>query len=225
MICLEDISRTYAMKSGLVYALSRVSLSIERGEFVAVMGPSGSGKSTLMNIIGCLDRPTSGRYYLEDVDVSQLSDNDLAAVRNRKIGFVFQNYNLLPRMTILKNVELALMYAGHPRGARREATARAALEAVGLAQRVIHRPYELSGGQQQRAAIARALATDPALLLADEPTGSLDSATGEEIMHIFCELNRKGKTILLVTHEQAMTRYVHRIVRLKDGCINREAGR
>ncbi|MEW5801092.1 MAG: ABC transporter ATP-binding protein [bacterium] len=220
MIHLENVSRTYAMKSGLVYALKRITLTVDHGEFIAVMGPSGSGKSTLMNIVGCLDQPTSGRYSLENVDVSKLNDNDLAAIRNRKIGFVFQNFNLLPRMSILKNVELALLYAGFPRGARREAAARAALESVGLAQRVSHRPWELSGGQQQRAAIARALATDPALLLADEPTGSLDSVTGNEIMKIFCELNKKGKTIVLVTHEHGMTRYVHRIVRLKDGTID-----
>ena len=216
---LETVSRIYKMGSGEIHALDRADFTVEPHEFIAIMGPSGSGKSTLMNIVGCLDRPTTGRYFMDDRDVGGLQDRSLALIRNRKIGFIFQTFNLLPKMTVVKNVELPLIYAGYKRGKQRLKMAQAALESVGLADRALHKPTELSGGQQQRVAIARALVTNPTLFLADEPTGNLDSSTGQEIMNIFCRLNQEGKTIVMVTHEQSMARCAQRIVRLKDGRI------
>ena len=218
MIEIVDISKVYRMGDIEVRALNGVSLSVNKGEWLAITGPSGSGKSTLMNIIGCLDQPTTGSYALDGLDVATLKDDELAAVRNRKIGFVFQTFNLLPRTTAVSNVELPLVYAGVGRPQRRERAA-AALQRVGLGERLNHRPNELSGGQQQRVAIARALVTNPAIILADEPTGNLDSKTGLEIMALFDTLHANGNTIVLVTHEPDIAEYAHRVVHIRDGQI------
>ncbi len=218
LIRLQKISRRYQMGAETVHALREVSLEIQRGEYVGIMGPSGSGKSTLMNLIGCLDSPTSGSYELNGTDVSQMDDNQLAEVRNREIGFVFQTFNLLPRSNALHNVELPLIYSGMDSGMRRQ-TALEALSQVGLADRVHHKPNELSGGQRQRVAVARALVNKPSILLADEPTGNLDSKTGVEIMALFDALWRGGNTIILVTHEEDIARHARRIVRIRDGLI------
>jgi putative ABC transport system ATP-binding protein len=221
MISLTAIEKTYFMGKLAVPALRGVDLTVNEHEFVAVMGPSGSGKSTLMNIIGCLDRLTTGRYVLDGIDVSQMPDNELAEVRNRKIGFVFQTFNLLPRMTSLRNVELPLIYNSVSKRERRE-RAMEALKRVGLENRALHRPNELSGGQRQRVAIARALINTPAILLADEPTGNLDSRTGDEIMATIQQLNDRGATIILVTHEADIASCARRIVAIRDGLVTRD---
>ena len=218
VIRIRDLTRDYVMGTETVRALRGVSLDIRPNEYVAIMGPSGSGKSTLMNLIGCLDTPTSGEYWLNGQEVSRLSDNALAAVRNREIGFVFQTFNLLARATALHNVELPLVYAGVS-AAERRAKAVRALEAVGLGERMQHRPNELSGGQRQRVAIARALVNDPAILLADEPTGNLDSTTSEEIMRLFSELHASGQTVIMVTHEADIAAYAERVIVLRDGQV------
>ena len=221
VILTHKLARDYDMGGEVVHALRGVDIQIRRNEFVAIMGPSGSGKSTLMNLIGCLDTPTGGEYWLNGQKVSDLSDDELARIRNKEIGFVFQTFNLLPRATSLHNVELPLIYAGMPAQARRQQAARA-LERVGLADRMTHKPNELSGGQRQRVAIARALVNEPSILLADEPTGNLDSATGEEIMRLFEELHDQGQTILLVTHEHDIAAHARRQIHLRDGKIERD---
>ena len=218
IIKMEGIGKIYDTGKVQVEALKDVDLSIDKGEFVAVMGPSGSGKSTLMNILGCLDRATGGYYELDGVSISELDDAELANIRNRKIGFVFQSFNLLPKMNALQNVELPMVYAGAGKKERRE-KALEALDKVGLLDRIDHKPNELSGGQKQRVAIARALVNDPAIILADEPTGNLDTVSGEDIMAIFQELNREGVTIVLVTHENDIARHTKRIVRFRDGFL------
>jgi putative ABC transport system ATP-binding protein len=217
VITLEGITKLYLTGEVEVAALKGVSLHIPEGEFIAIMGPSGSGKSTLMNVIGCLDQPSSGRYILDGYDVSALTDDQLAWIRNRKIGFVFQSYNLIPRASAAHNVEMPLIYAGDSQ--QRRERAMAALESVGLLQRAGHLPSELSGGQQQRVAIARALVTDPAILLADEPTGNLDSESSLEIMKLLRDLNQQGRTIVLITHEPDIAAFAQRVVRLRDGVI------
>ena len=213
-----DLWKTYVMGSEEIHALRGVSIQIERGEYVAIMGPSGSGKSTLMNLIGCLDTPSKGSYLLNGKQVSQMNDNELARIRNEEIGFVFQTFNLLPRATALHNVELPLVYAGVPAKTREE-RARGALDRVELGSRVTHRPNELSGGQRQRVAIARALVNKPSILLADEPTGNLDTRTGEEILELFENLSAKGNTLLVVTHEEQVARHARRIIRIRDGLV------
>jgi putative ABC transport system ATP-binding protein len=217
VITLEGITKVYLTGEVEVAALKGVSLHIPEGEFIAIMGPSGSGKSTLMNVIGCLDQPSSGRYILDGYDVSALTDDQLAWIRNRKIGFVFQSYNLIPRASAVHNVEMPLIYAGDSQ--QRRERAMAALESVGLLQRAGHLPNELSGGQQQRVAVARALVTDPAILLADEPTGNLDSESSLEIMKLLRDLNQQGRTIVLITHEPDIAAFAQRVVRLRDGVI------
>ena len=218
VIQIRDLTRVYDMGAEKVHALRGVSVEIRRNEYVAIMGPSGSGKSTLMNVIGCLDTPTSGEYWLNGQEVSRMPDDALARVRNREIGFVFQTFNLLPRASALQNVELPLVYGGVAARARRD-RARAALDRVGLGDRMDHRPNELSGGQRQRVAIARALVNEPAILLADEPTGNLDSATSEEIMRVFETLHAQGQTVIMVTHEADIAAHAARVVVLRDGRI------
>src|SRR6187397_2801465 len=217
----RDLWKTYVMGSEEIHALRGVNINIERGEYVAIMGPSGSGKSTLMNLIGCLDTPSKGSYLLNGKQVSEMNDNELARIRNEEIGFVFQTFNLLPRATALHNVELPLVYAG-VQAKTREERAKAALERVELGTRMGHRPNELSGGQRQRVAIARALVNNPSILLADEPTGNLDSKTGAEIMALFARLHEAGNTIILVTHEADIAAYAHRVVSIRDGQVEKD---
>jgi len=219
LIEIKNLSKNYRMDNVEVEALKNLNLQIHKNEYVAIMGPSGSGKSTLMNILGCLDTPTEGQYLFKNVDVSSLDDNALSSMRNKEIGFVFQTFNLLPRMSSLYNVELPLMYAGVPKLERKERAIKA-LERVGLADRMEHKPSELSGGQRQRVAIARALVSNPGILLADEPTGALDSKTGDEIMLLFNKLHEEGNTIILITHEQEIADYANRTIHIRDGMIH-----
>lgn len=221
LIDLKNIQKDYEIGTQVVHALNAISLQIDQGEYVAIMGPSGSGKSTLMNLLGCLDTPTSGEYLLNNNSVSSMNDDELADIRNREIGFVFQTFNLLPRASALHNVELPLIYNGTPASGRK-AHAEQALDKVGLAERMHHRPNELSGGQRQRVAIARALVNRPSIILADEPTGNLDTRTGDEIMEIFESLHETGNTIILVTHEEYIAEHSDRIIRLRDGIIERD---
>ncbi len=221
LISLRDIVKTYEMGDTEVHALRGVSLDIQKNEYVAVMGPSGSGKSTLMNILGCLDTPTSGIYEFNGVNVSDMNDNELAKIRNKEIGFVFQTFNLLARSDALHNVELPLIYGGVSASKRKE-QAKEAMSRVGLADRMHHKPNELSGGQRQRVAVARALVTRPSIILADEPTGNLDTKTGDEIMELFEELHAEGNTIILVTHEEYIAEHAHRIIRVRDGHIEKD---
>ena len=221
LITIKDIGRKYVIGTEVIHALKSVSLTINEGEFVALMGPSGSGKSTLMNILGCLDTPTKGDYILNGTNVSHMSDNELAEVRNKEIGFVFQTFNLLPRSTSLDNVALPLIYAGASKK-ERDARAQKALENVGLGNRVTHKPNELSGGQRQRVAVARALINNPSIILADEPTGNLDTKTSIEIMGLLEEIHSKGNTIILVTHEEDIAQHAHRIVRMRDGLVEKD---
>jgi putative ABC transport system ATP-binding protein len=221
IIEISHIARTYTIGSETIHALRDVSLNVKKNEYVALMGPSGSGKSTLMNMLGCLDTPSSGEYVLNGKSVARMSDDELAEVRNKEIGFVFQTFNLLPRSTALENVMLPLVYAGMSSAARKEKAMRV-LEQVGLKDRVHHKPNELSGGQRQRVAVARALVNDPAIILADEPTGNLDSKTSIEIMGLFAAIHEAGNTIIVVTHEEDIAQYAHRIVRLKDGLVERD---
>jgi putative ABC transport system ATP-binding protein len=218
LIELKNIAKKYIMGAEIIHAIRSISLTVEKNEYVALMGPSGSGKSTLMNIIGCLDSPTSGEYFLNGTEVSRMSDNELAEVRNREIGFVFQTFNLLPRSTALENVALPLLYAGLRKHKRIE-VATAIMDDVGLKDRMKHRPNELSGGQRQRVAIGRALVNNPSLILADEPTGNLDTKTSEEIMSLFNDIHKRGNTIVVVTHEEDIALHAHRIVRLRDGLV------
>jgi putative ABC transport system ATP-binding protein len=218
IIRLKDISKIYMVGTIEVPALKSITIDIEKNEYVAIMGPSGSGKSTLMNLIGCLDTPTQGVYFLNDHDVSSRTDDQLAAIRNKEIGFVFQTFNLLPRYDALGNVQLPLIYAGRTKTERVD-RAKMVIEQVGLTDRINHKPNELSGGQRQRVAVARALVGNPSIILADEPTGNLDSKTSIDIMRLFSEIHRKGNTIILVTHEEDIARYAHRIIRLRDGRV------
>ena len=221
VIRTQDLWKTYVMGDQEIHAVSGVDVEINKGEYVAIMGPSGSGKSTLMNLIGCLDTPTRGEYYIAGRLVSHMNDDDLALIRNREIGFVFQTFNLLPRLTALQNVELPMIYAGMPPEQRIKA-AQNALGLVDLLDRMYHKPNELSGGQRQRVAIARALVNDPSILLADEPTGNLDTATGAEIMTLFEELHKRGNTIIVVTHELAVATHAHRVIHIRDGQVEKD---
>ncbi|MEY4593686.1 MAG: hypothetical protein RIQ47_96 [Bacteroidota bacterium] len=216
---LNSISKSYPIGGEVVHALRSITLKIEKGEYVALMGPSGSGKSTLMNILGCLDSPSGGTYILNGKEVSKMSDNELADIRNKEIGFIFQTFNLIPRSTALDNVALPLVYSGTKKE-ERIARAQKALEDVGLSDRSTHKPNELSGGQRQRVAVARALVNNPSIILADEPTGNLDSKTSQEIMNLFEEIHQKGNTVIVVTHEEDIARHAHRIIRIKDGLVD-----
>ena len=218
IIELKDIARKYVIGTETIHALASVTLDLKKNEYVALMGPSGSGKSTLMNLIGCLDTPTNGEYILNGISVAKMLDNALAEVRNKEIGFVFQTFNLLPRLSALENVILPLIYAGMPK-AKREERGKLVMEQVGLADRMAHKPNELSGGQRQRVAVARALVNNPSIILADEPTGNLDTKTSIEIMGLFEEIHKKGNTIIVVTHEEDIAKHAHRIVRLRDGLV------
>ena len=219
LIEIKQLKKNYSLGDSEIPVLHGINLQINENEYVSIMGPSGSGKSTLMNILGCLDTPSSGHYYFRRIDVSRLDDDALSAMRNKEIGFIFQNFNLLPRLNAVQNVELPLIYSGTPANERKERALKA-LERVGLSDRISHKPSELSGGQRQRVAIARALVTKPSVLLADEPTGALDSKTGEDIMRLFNELHREGNTIILITHEPDIAKFAHRNIFMKDGLIH-----